>query len=77
MLRGQELVTERDLIEVTYDLLTWVIGLALAQVAMLVGILAKVSGGQPAHPSMIFCSALSPSVREAGPGCKINGDLIS
>jgi hypothetical protein len=30
-----------------------------------------------AHCSIIFCTAANPSVSAAGPGCKINDDLIS
>jgi hypothetical protein len=43
--------------------------------------IASTGGGgfqrEAAHCSIIFCSAANPSVSAAGPGCKINDDLIS
>ena len=41
---SQNLATKSDLIELKYDLLKWVVGLALAQLGLLVGILVKLTG---------------------------------
>ena len=38
---------------------------------------SRMVGGQLPVSMMIACSAASPSVRAAGPGCRINYDLIS
>jgi hypothetical protein len=44
---GQELVTKGDLTEFKYDLLKWVVGLALAQMGLVVGVLIKLSASHP------------------------------
>ena len=41
MMSVTELATKSDLIEMKYDLLKWVIGLALAQFALMIGILLR------------------------------------
>jgi len=41
MMSVAELATKSDLIEMKFDLLKWVIGLALAQFALMIGILLK------------------------------------
>ena len=38
---GMSTITKRDLIELKHDMLKWMIGLALAQVGLLVGMLVK------------------------------------
>jgi hypothetical protein len=40
---SQDLATRADLTELKYDLLKWVVGLALAQLGLLVGILVKLT----------------------------------
>lgn len=40
---GQELATKRDLIELKFDMLKWIVSLALAQMGLLIGILLKLS----------------------------------
>lgn len=41
MMSVAELATKSDLIEMKYDLLKWVIGLALAQFALMIGVLLR------------------------------------
>lgn len=41
MMKVNELATKTDLIEMKFDLLKWIVRLALAQIALLVGILAR------------------------------------
>jgi hypothetical protein len=40
--RTKELATKTDLHEMKYDMLKWIVGLAFAQFAMLIGILMKI-----------------------------------
>jgi hypothetical protein len=40
-LKDLELALRRDLSEMKYDLLKWVVGIALAQIGLLIGILVK------------------------------------
>lgn len=41
----KELVTRADLAELKYDLLKWIVGLALAQFALLIGVILKLPSG--------------------------------
>ncbi|MEI7842763.1 MAG: hypothetical protein WCI39_07005 [Gallionellaceae bacterium] len=41
MTKTKELSTKNDLMELKYDLLKWIVGLAFAQFALLIGILMK------------------------------------
>lgn len=43
MMSAHQLATRNDLMEMKFDLLKWIVGLALAQVGLLVGILVKLS----------------------------------
>jgi hypothetical protein len=41
MMKAKDLTTKNDLLELKYDLLKWIVGLAFAQFALLIGILMK------------------------------------
>lgn len=41
MTKTKDLATKNDLMELKYDLLKWIVGLAFAQFALLIGILMK------------------------------------
>ena len=43
MMKVNELATKSDLMEMKFDLLKWIVGLALAQFGLMVGILIKLS----------------------------------
>lgn len=43
MMKVNELATKSDLLEMKFDLLKWIVGLALAQLGLIVGILLKLS----------------------------------
>ena len=40
---NQQLVTKTDLTELKYDLLKWVVGFALAQMGLMIGVLIKIT----------------------------------
>lgn len=42
MMKISEMATRKDLVELKFDLLKWIVGLAFAQVSILIGILIKV-----------------------------------
>ena len=42
MSKNKDLTTKTDLLEMKYDLLKWIVGIAFAQFALLIGILMKV-----------------------------------
>lgn len=42
-MKVHELATKTDLIELKFDLLKWIVGLALAQIGLIVGILIKLT----------------------------------
>lgn len=43
MMKVHELATKTDLMEMKFDLLKWIVGLALAQFGLMIGILMKLS----------------------------------
>ncbi|MBI3523651.1 MAG: DUF1640 domain-containing protein [Betaproteobacteria bacterium] len=43
MMKVHELATKADLMELKFDLLKWIVGLALAQIGLIVGILIKLA----------------------------------
>ena len=42
MMKINEMATRKDLVELKFDLLKWIVGLAFAQVSIMIGILIKV-----------------------------------
>ena len=42
--KTKDVATKNDLLELKYDLLKWIVGLAFAQFALLIGILMKITG---------------------------------
>ena len=43
MMQVNELATKKDLMELKFDLLKWIVGLALAQFGLMIGILIKLT----------------------------------
>lgn len=43
MMKVNELATKKDLMELKFDLLKWIVGLALAQFGLMIGILIKLT----------------------------------
>lgn len=43
MMKANELASKTDLVELKFDLLKWIVGLALAQMSLIIGVLIKLA----------------------------------